>query len=317
MPRGHDLAQTCGRSATTTLRNPDLVVAELATAQRGVVSQAQLVEMGLTLAAIKRRVATGRLHRLHRGVYAVGHTALPFAARLQAASLACGAQTVICSWSTAASLGVCPPRLPIHVNVPDGRGRHHPGLVVHGATLAPVDVVVRGGLRHTSWARTMLDIAADATVEEVVALLDRSAARRLAATRPLLEVLSRGSGRSGAHRLREALLIVHPQGVLTRSELERRALRMIRRHRLPVPAVNARLHGYEVDFLWRERGLVVETDGGAWHSTTTDRERDTRKRANLMARGWTVLPLTWRQVVHEPAWAASRIEGTLRSGKAS
>jgi very-short-patch-repair endonuclease len=88
---------------------------------------------------------------------------------------------------------------------------------------------------------------------------------------------------------------------------------MVRRHRLPAPEVNARLHGYEVDFLWRERRLVVEVDGGARHSTSTERERDTRKAANLIARGWTVLRLTWRQVVHEPAWAASRIRGTLRS----
>jgi very-short-patch-repair endonuclease len=312
MPPGHDLAQTSGRSATPTLRNPDRVVAELATAQRGVVSRAQLIAAGLTPSAIKRRVATGRLHRLHRGVYAVGHTALPFAARLQAAALACGEQTVICSWSSAADLGISPPRLPIHINVPGGRGRRHPGLVVHGATLAPIDIVVRGGLRQTSWARTMLDIAADATLDEVVDLLDRSAARRLAATPPLLDVLARGAGRSGTRRLRQAFLIVHPQGVLTRSELERRALRMMRRHGLARPEVNARLHGYEVDFLWREQRLVVEADGGAWHSTTAERERDTRKAANLMARGWTVLRLTWRQVVHEPAWAASRIEGTMR-----
>jgi very-short-patch-repair endonuclease len=313
MPRRPDLAQSSCRPAATTLRKPDQVVAELAARQRGVVSQAQLMEAGLTPSAISRRVAAGRLHRLHRGVYAVGHTALPFTARLQAATLACGPQTVISSWSRAAMYALCPPRLPIHVTVPGGRGRQQPGLVIHGGALAPDDVVVQGGLRMTSWARTMLDIAADATVDELVELLDRSAAKRLATTPALLEVLRRGSGRSGADRLRRAFLIVHPQGVLTRSELERRALRMLRRHGLPVPEVNARLHGYEVDFLWRDRGLVVEVDGGAWHSTTAARERDTRKAANLMARGWRVLRLTWRQVVHEQAWAASRIRGTLRS----
>jgi very-short-patch-repair endonuclease len=313
MPYPSHVAQGSSRSAAITLRNPDRSIAALATAQHGVVAQAQLVSAGLTPSAISRRVAAGRLHRLHRGVYAVGHTALPFVAHLRAATLACGPETVISSWSTAAWLALCPPRLPIHVTVPGGRGRHHPGLVVHGGALAPIDVVLRDGLRQTSWARTMLDIAADATLEEVVGLLDRSASRRLASTAPLLEVLSRGAGRSGTRRLREAFLIVHPQGLLTRSELERRALRMMRRHGLPLPEVNARLHGYEVDFLWRPRGLIVEVDGGAWHSTTTERERDTRKAANLMARGWTVLRLTWRQVVHEPSWAASRIEGTLRS----
>jgi hypothetical protein len=157
----------------TTLRKPDQAIAELATRQRGVVSQAQLVAAGLTPSAITRRVAAGRLHRLHRGVYAVGHTALPFVARLQAATLACGPQTVISSWSRAAVYELCPPRLPIHVPVSGGRGRRQPGLVIHGGALGPEDVVVRGGLRMTSWARTMLDIAADATLGEVVELLDR------------------------------------------------------------------------------------------------------------------------------------------------
>jgi len=308
MPRAHDdFAQTCGRPAAATLRNPDRLVAELATAQRGVVAQAQLVAAGLTVSAISRRVAAGRLHRLHRGVYAVGHTALPFTARLQAASLACGAHSTICSWSTAASLGLCPPRLPIHVNVSGGRGRRHAGLVIHGGTLAPIDVVVRGGLRHTSWARTMLDIAADADLDEVVALLDRSAARRLAATAPLLEVLSRGAGRSGARRLRQALLVVHPQGVLTRSELERRGLRMVRRHRLPIPEVNARLHGYEVDLLWRHANLIVELDGREYH----DPERDTRRDNNLRSHGWTTARFTWRQVVNDEAWVVERLTDFL------
>jgi very-short-patch-repair endonuclease len=317
MAHDRDLVQTSGRPAASRLRKPDQAVAEVASRQRGVVSHAQLLAAGLTPSAISRRVAAGRLHRLHRGVYAVGHTALPFTARLQAATLACGPQTVVSSWSRAAIYELCPPRLPIHVTVPGGRGRRHRGLVVHSGVLAPHDIVTHGGLRMTSWARTMLDVAADATLDEVVDLLDRSAAKRLAATPPLLDVLARGSGRSGADRLRHAFLIVHPQGLLTRSELERRALRMVRRHRLPVPEVNARLHGYEVDFLWRDRALVVEVDGGAWHSTSTARERDTRKAANLTARGWTVLRLTWRQVVHDPAWAASRIEGTLRGRTAA
>jgi very-short-patch-repair endonuclease len=307
-----DRPQPSSRLAARSLRSGDAVVAELATRQHGVVSLAQLVEAGLTPSAISRRVAAGRLHRLHQGVYAVGHTALPFAARLHAAMFAAGPQTTITSWSAAAFLEVAPPRLPIHVTVPGGRGRDRPGLVVHDGALAPRDVVQRGGLRVTTWARTMLDVGADASVDSLVGLLDRSAAKRLAATEPLLDVLARASGHHGAGRLRQAFTIVHPQGVFTRSELERRALRMLRRHRLPIPEVNARLRGYEVDLLWRAHGLVVELDGAAWHSTSADRERDYRRAANLIAHGWTVLPLTWRQVVHDPAWAASRIGGRLR-----
>jgi very-short-patch-repair endonuclease len=99
------------------------------------------------------------------------------------------------------------------------------------------------------------------------------------------------------------------QRALTFIELERRALRLISRARLPQPEVNVRLHGYEVDLLWRDARLVVELDGSAYH----DPERDTRKTANLMAHGWAVMRFTWRQVVNDPAWVRSRLAAWRRS----
>jgi very-short-patch-repair endonuclease len=106
--------------------------------------------------------------------------------------------------------------------------------------------------------------------------------------------------------LRHALLITRPEDVLTRSELERRALRIVG---APRPEVNVRLHGYEVDLLWRDARLVVELDGSAYH----DPERDSRKTTNLMAHGWAVMRFTWRQVVNDPAWVRSRLAAWRRS----
>jgi very-short-patch-repair endonuclease len=113
-------------------------------------------------------------------------------------------------------------------------------------------------------------------------------------------VIKGARGRRGAKPLRQALLITRPEDVLTRSELERRALRIVGS---PRPEVNVRLHGYEVDLLWRDARLVVELDGSAYH----DPERDTRKTATLMAHGWAGMRFTWRQVVNDPAWIRSRL----------
>jgi very-short-patch-repair endonuclease len=86
----------------------------------------------------------------------------------------------------------------------------------------------------------------------------------------------------------------------TRSEAERRLLELIREARLPEPETNVKVHGYEVDFFWRERGLAVEVDGYAFHSSRAAFERDRRRDAMLHACGVAVLRVTWAQIADEP-----------------
>src|SRR4051794_23671924 len=69
---------------------PDEIVAQIAARQHGVVRLAQLLWARLTRDAIRHRVKSGRLHRLYRGVYAVGHTGLSEKGRMLAAVCACG-----------------------------------------------------------------------------------------------------------------------------------------------------------------------------------------------------------------------------------
>jgi very-short-patch-repair endonuclease len=88
---------------------------------------------------------------------------------------------------------------------------------------------------------------------------------------------------------------------LTRSEAERRLLELIRTAELPAPETNARIAGYEVDFVWHAQRLVVEVDGYAFHSMRSSFERDRRKDAELIARGWRVIRVTWRQLTEAPA----------------
>jgi very-short-patch-repair endonuclease len=161
--------------------------------------------------------------------------------------------------------------------------------------------VIFDAIRVTSVGRTLLDLAETLSVKQLVSVIDNATnARRLGRT-TMSSVIKGATGRRGAKRLRQALLITRPQDVLTRSELERRARRLVGR---PVPEMNVRLRGYEVDMLWRAERLVVELDGSAYH----DPERDTRKTNNLMARGWTVLRFTWRQVVNDPTWVVQSLQ---------
>jgi very-short-patch-repair endonuclease len=94
---------------------------------------------------------------------------------------------------------------------------------------------------------------------------------------------------------------------LTRSELERIFLALCRRHRLPQPEVNARVGPYEVDFLWRDRGLIAETDGFRHHGNRDAFERDRARDAHLQSLGFKVLRFTHRQVMERtPVVAALR-----------
>lgn len=87
---------------------------------------------------------------------------------------------------------------------------------------------------------------------------------------------------------------------LTRSELEEAFLALCRRGGLPDPEVNVHLHGYEVDFLWRQQRRIVEVDGYAFHSARGVFERDRRKDVDLELAGFPVTRFTHHQVVYEP-----------------
>ncbi len=108
-------------------------------------------------------------------------------------------------------------------------------------------------------------------------------------------ILALARGQHGAVAVRRLAAV----GV-SRKVAERRFLELIRAARLPEPETNARVHGYEVDLLWRDQRLIVEVDGYAFHSTRGSFERDRRRDADLSARNHRVLRVTWRQITTEP-----------------
>lgn len=289
----------------------DARAARAAAGQYGVVTRAQLADAGLSRAAIARRVADGRLHRLHRAVYSVGHRALvPDAFRL-AAVLACGPSSVLSHRSAADLWGLRPcTSSRVDVTVAGDRGRHLAGIRAHRGRLHPDDVTSERGIPVTTPARTLVDLAALVPRDHLLRALERAEQVRLFDLRALGAVIERAPRRSGAQSLRRALEDLRT-APFTRSELERRALALIARHGLPAPAVNVRVAGYEVDLLWRAARVVVELDGRAVHDTALAFERDRRRDADLQARGYAVVRFTWRQVTSTPDWIVARLVDLL------
>ncbi len=293
----------------------DRWIALLATRQHGVVSRGQLVALGLSGRAIEHRLARGRLHLAHRGVYFVGHPVEAPLARETAALFACGDGAVLSHTSAATLWGIRRPdedRSEINVTVTGGsRRRRRIGLAIHVvAALEPSEVDVRHGLTVTSPVRTLVDLASVLDQRDLARCLEEAQIRRLLRRERLRESLDRRRGARGTRMLRE-LLNVGENPSLTRSEAERLLLDLVRAARLPRPETNVRVGGYEIDALWSQERLAVEVDGYAYHRTRAAFERDRRRDADLQAAGLRVMRITWLQLTNERDSVVARLAQAL------
>jgi very-short-patch-repair endonuclease len=285
-------------------------VTALGERQHGVVTRVQLIEIGLTDQGIGRRVKDGRLWRVHQGVYAIGRPTLTLHGRFIAAVLSCGPGAALSHIAAGVLLDLLEERGPrIDVTVPRGGQRRRRGaLIIHRAALPDADVTTKHGIPVTTLARTLVDLADVLPRRRLERVLDEAAYLRLDVTD-----LQPRPGRRGSGTLAEALRRHDAGNTRTRSDLEERMLGLLHRFRLPAPEVNSSVEGYTVDFLWREQGLIVETDGWAAHGTRSAFERDRRRDADLLAAGWRVLRTSYERLEREPEWVAERIADALRA----
>lgn len=287
-------------------------MAAVAASQRGVISHAQLRAAGLGRGAVANRVANGRLHRVHRGVYLVGHPAPAPLAKEVAAVLACGPDAVL-SHRSAAALWRLLPTDGGHVDVTVlGRRRgRHAGVRVHRPRhLDESATCLRERIPTTTAVRTLLDLAEVVDERELERALNEAFVLRVATERKLRDLIAASPGRHGARPLADALDRSHGPS-LTRSEAERRLLELLRAGGLPRPETNVALDVYEVDALWREQRLVLEIDGYAFHRTRAAFERDRERDARLQALGFRVLRITWRQIAERPEALLVRLAQVL------
>jgi len=298
-------------------RPRDHAIAELAGHQHGVVELDQLRGLGLDERAVRRRVALGRMHRVHAGVYAVGHPLLSQRGRWMAAVLACGPGAVLSHRSAAALWGLrSSSRGSIDVTAPGRRGRSPTGIDAHRhGHLRPQDRTVVEGIPCTTVARTLLDLAGLVSAHSLRNAIAQAEIRRVLDLSSLRELIGRSRGRRGVARLRLALEDHDPRSEMANPGLERRFLALCRRANLPTPQVNVPLELADrrvvADFLWRDQRLIVETDDRMSHQTVSAFERDRRRDQQLTLSGWKVIRCTWRQVTIEPVDLARTLRALL------
>jgi hypothetical protein len=271
----------------------DGAVSELARRQHGVVGRAQLIALGLGADAIDWRVRRQRLHRVHRGVYAVGHLALTRNAQFMAAVLACGDGAALSHFSAAVVWGILEAKgQDIHVTAE--KQRKCRGVVVHEAALDG-ERVRRLGIVVTTPARTLVDLADVVPRRTLERAFDEAEYLEL----DWMSAAPR-HGRSGSGLLTSVLAVHRPGTTRTLSQLEEDFIAFCDERGIPRPEVNICIEGYLCDFVWREHGVIVETDGARAHGTTRARDRDPVRDADLQIAGWKVIRIPYKRLLNQP-----------------
>jgi very-short-patch-repair endonuclease len=290
----------------------DRALAGIASRQRGVVTYAQLRECGLSRHQIDHASEAGRLHRVHRGIFVVGHTALaPFALE-HAAVLACGPGAVLSHSSSAHLAGIVDegPAVP-DVTVAGRRIKGKPGIRIHCVeAFDRRDIWARHGIPATTPARTLVDLSAILDDDELDRAVNEAHALKLISESTLAAALDRSAGRRGVARLRR-LLAMQAGPTITESEAERLALKVIRAAGLPTPRTRVYLCGYKTDLFWPEHRLIVEIDGYLFHGGREAFESDRARDATLTAAGYRVIRFTWRQLVEKPLLVVATVTRAL------
>jgi hypothetical protein len=284
-------------------RATDAAIAALAGRQHGVVSRVQLLRLGFTRHEIDNRRSSGRLHPIHRGVYAVGHRVVSREGKWMAAVLAGGAGAVL-SHGSAAALWELRATKGRAIDVTVGKHAERPGIRFHRAQLDPTEITQRRGIPVTTPERTIIDIAATLTPTQLERAIRQAEYEHLTTLATLTSCLSSRRRGRGTKALRKALALAAGGKGITRKKLEQRFRAFTRRYALPPPDTNVSMrigdHWIEADCVWHEQRAIAELDGRAAHHNVHAFESDRARDRALQVAGWAVIRITWRQLHDEP-----------------
>ena len=270
-------------------------------------TRVQLLELGLGPEAIRSRVKLRRLILIHRGVYALGHVPEAPRDRAYAAVLACAPDGVLSHGSAASLWGIYDRWwTPFEVIVDTARRR--PGIRVHRVALARTDVRRHLGIRVTSPARTVFDIAPRLTDKALTRAVNELRIGRLLKLEQLAELTTRLPRHPGTRRVKP---LIETSAGPTRSEFEDAFVAFTERFGLPRPEMNARIAGYEVDALFREQRVIVELDGYQFHGTRQAFEKDRERDAATLATGLVTVRITWERLTETPQKEADRLNAII------
>jgi hypothetical protein len=288
-------------------------MAALAGRQHGVVARRQLAELGLSRHAVGRLLERGRLHVVHRGVYAVGYRKLTRRGVWLAAVLAAGEGAVLSHRSAAALWGIRD-SAPRRIDVTAPRDVRRAGIRVYGSKLAPDEVTTQEGIPVTTPARTLLDLAALLDEHRLARAAERAEALRLTSPTSLEELAKRYPKRPGTPNLKRLIEENRIVPTTTANDFERRFLTFLDANELPRPLINESLDPNTTpDFRWPNHRLIVELDGFETHGTRQAFERDRARDRRLLADGWRVARITQRQLDDDPDEVAAELTAILRS----
>ena len=255
-----------------------------------------------------------RLHRLHLGVYAVGHPRLRAHGRWMAAVLGCGPGAVL-SYRDAAALHDLRQIGGGKVDV-TAPGRHNiPGILCHYVrVLQTDDCTVVDAIPVTTVARTYLDLAELLSQARLIDLLEAGQRQDKLDVSAIEAVVARNPGRHGIKPLQVALAQLADDPPLLQSHLERAFRALIRDHGLPEPHYNAYVEDELVDAVWPHHRLVVEVDGWNYHRTKRSFRNDRRRDRKLLRAHWRAARFTGGEVTYETAAVAAELSELLSDG---
>jgi very-short-patch-repair endonuclease len=261
----------------------------------------RLRELGLSRSAIAARAAASRLIREYEGVYSVGHSQRSPLAQADAAVMACGPRSVLSHDSAAALWGLR--RWPAEPEISSPLQRRRPGIRAHRTrTLTRADVTHRHGIRVTTVARTLADIAGRVT--------DRQLERAIHEARRNRDLPDAELARLYELRPRSARVFDSTEAP-SRSVFQHHLKAFLRARGLPIPEFEARWHGYEVDALYPGPKLIIELDGYRDHSQPDRFEQDRRRDALALELGFGTLRITWRRLTRDPDELARQFDAIL------
>lgn len=291
-------------------------LAALARRQHGVVSYGQLRKLGFSKGHIARAQEAGRLQRIHRGVYAVGHAALSDHGRATAALLVFPG-TAVLSHGSAAWLWGLAPTAPREAEVTvAARGNRRPGLRVHRVwSLADEERTTYEDLPVTSVARTLLDLAGTSSGRGLSRVVDRARRRGKLDLAAIDHALARRPGSFVTKRL-EDVLRLYQQPVFDRARSELLFLDAIHDVGLSPPKINCRVEKREIDAYWEAERFAVEVDGWETHGGREAFESDRLRQEDLKLAGIDSIRITAGRIEQEPKVVARRLKLLLTRRRA-
>lgn len=275
-------------------------VAQLAAKQYGLVTHAQLLRLGFSTGKIGRSSKALRLHRVHRGVYSLGHAVLSNRGRCLAAVLSCGRGAVV-SHNAAAWLWGLIPQCPkiIDVTVPRHGGKRSGIRLHHSLTLVPEEHGKFGPIPTTALPRTLLDLAATSPPRLTWNAIDRAERRDILNLTEIDAMLKRRHGHRGAERLRKALVIYREPGFY-RARSERLLRRLVKKAGLQPPLINTWVGKFEIDVYWPHERFAVEVDGWETHRTRKAFEDDRLRQEEMKLAGIDSIRISARRIEQRP-----------------